>query len=391
MSQLNTNKSFLKYIEQLEDLVLNGAGIPLTPLTMVNSEQLVSLLDEIRDNLPEEIQQARKTLEMRDKMLQEASEQSAFLMESAQQQARQILSESELMKAVYREAEGIRQQILAETNQLRQSLVQEAESVRVQASRDAALLRHDAESYVTSVLQSLDRTFHQYHEILNTTQMQLSTILPQLTSTPTNGNNNGAGHDGVSHEGGSAVLSPLGEYHPSASGGYGATNGNNGALAANTHSGLQWTSYNGHGNYLDQIAVSQQHFGSNNNGLADYGPPPSPPAANGQGGYGHYAPHAGYGNGNGNGSGGAHVPSHPHDATPLQTVAKAMIQTPSNPSKAVEQFLQEHHQKQAQAQKQVALDSIRSKDRVALPLTGGSNGYYGATNGSSPSSNNGKH
>jgi len=362
MSQLNTNKSFLKYIEQLEDLVLNGAGIPLTPLTMVNSEQLVSLLDEIRDNLPEEIQQARKTLEMRDKMLQEASEQSAFLIESAQQQARQILSESELMKAVYREAEGIRQQILAETNQLRQSLVQEAEAVRVQASRDAASLRHDAESYVASVLQSLDRTFHQYHEILNTTQMQLSTILPQLTSPPTNGN--GASADGASHEGGAMALSPLGEYHPSASGVYGTTNGNGSLVTAN--SGLQWTNYNGNGNYLDQIAVAHQHYG---NGASDYAPSSPAPAANGHASYAYYTQHPGHSNGNGNGNGAGHNAA--HDANPLQAVAKAISQTPSNPTKAVEQFLQEHHQKQAQAQKQVALDSIRSKDRVALPLTGG--------------------
>lgn len=383
MSQLNTNKSFLKTIEQLEDLVLNGAGIPLTPLTMVNSEQLVSLLDEIRDNLPEEIQQARKTLEMRDKMLQEASEQSAFLMESAQQQARQILSESELMKAVYREAEGIRQQILAETNQLRQSLVQEAEAVRVQASRDAASLRHDAESYVASVLQSLDRTFHQYHEILNTTQMQLSTILPQLTTTPTNGN--GASADGASHEGGPTALSPLGEYHPSASGDYGTMNGNRSLASASN--GLQWSSYNGqngHGNYLDQIAVAHQHYA---NGVADYAPSPAVAPPNGNGSYAYYTQHPGHTNGNGNGAGHHTVMN---DGSPIHAVAKAISQTPSNPTKAVEQFLQEHHQKQAQAQKQVALDSIRSKDRVALPVTGGSNGYYGSTNGSSPS-NNGKH
>ncbi|MFM7468263.1 MAG: hypothetical protein ACKO37_02030 [Vampirovibrionales bacterium] len=183
MMQIRASASpFLRYMEELEDLILNAASVPLTHFTLVNSEHVIPLMDNIRESLPQEILQSQRILDVRDQMLQEASEQAARTIEQAQQQARMIVSESELLRAVYQEAEGLRQQVITETEHLRQALYQEANALRQQSLQEAGVVRGEVEHYVNQVLHSLDETFNQYHAILSNTQTQLSHIRPLFTS-----------------------------------------------------------------------------------------------------------------------------------------------------------------------------------------------------------------
>lgn len=160
-------------IERLEDLILTGMGLPFTPLTVVNGEKLVPLLDRIRENLPVEIQNAQRLLERRDEIINEAQAKANHVLQEAKRQSEFMLSESELLRAVQDEAGRIRQQITLELEAMQKKAFEEAEAMRAQAMEEAAAIRAGADQYAEAILGSLDKSLGEFQAVVRNGQRYL--------------------------------------------------------------------------------------------------------------------------------------------------------------------------------------------------------------------------
>ncbi len=157
----------------MEDLILTGVGIPLTPWTMVNGDKLVPLLDRIRENLPEEIQHAQRIMEQRELILTDAQQKASQIMQDAKHQAELMLSESELLRAVHAEADRIRQQIVTELEAVRKKAYEEAEAMKAQAYEEARGVRDGADQYAEAILGSLDKSLSEFQGVVRNGQKYL--------------------------------------------------------------------------------------------------------------------------------------------------------------------------------------------------------------------------
>jgi len=165
--------TFAKLIERLEDLILTGMGVPFTPLTMVNGEKLVPLLDRIRENLPEEITAAQRVIEQRDAMMEEAQLKANQMLQEAKRQAEYMLSESELLRAVHEEAGRVRVQITSELEALQKKAIEEADAVRAQAMEDATAIRAGSDQYADAILSNLDKSLVEFQAVVRNGQRYL--------------------------------------------------------------------------------------------------------------------------------------------------------------------------------------------------------------------------
>ena len=165
--------TFAKMIERMEDLVLSGVGIPLTPMTVVNGEKLVPLLDRIRESLPAEIQQAQRVLERRDEIVNDAQAKANQFLQEAKRQSEFMLSESELLRAVHEEAARIRQQITVELDAMRKKTLEEADAAKAQAAEEARLIREGADQYAEAILGSLDKSLAEFQVVVRNGQRYL--------------------------------------------------------------------------------------------------------------------------------------------------------------------------------------------------------------------------
>ncbi|MHB8325016.1 MAG: hypothetical protein ACYDHB_11445, partial [Candidatus Dormibacteria bacterium] len=68
--------SIIDMLDRLESLVNQSRRVPLTPNIVVNEEEILDVLDQIRVGIPEEIKEARMVLETRESRLREAQEQA---------------------------------------------------------------------------------------------------------------------------------------------------------------------------------------------------------------------------------------------------------------------------------------------------------------------------
>jgi len=124
----------LYLLERLEE-ALAGPRIPLTNKTMIDDEECLAIIDQIRLSLPNEIRQARKVNSERDAVLGEAQSRADQMLSAADNEARERAREH---------------------NIVRQAQTQ-ADELLSQAQRQSEQIRQEADDYAYRVLLDLDR------------------------------------------------------------------------------------------------------------------------------------------------------------------------------------------------------------------------------------------
>ncbi len=97
--------SIIDLLDRLESLVNQSRRLPLTPNIVVNEDELLDIVDQVRVALPSEIKEARLLLETRETRLREAQEQAQQLIAEAQDRADRLADEHEISRRAAAEAE----------------------------------------------------------------------------------------------------------------------------------------------------------------------------------------------------------------------------------------------------------------------------------------------
>ncbi len=104
-------------INTLYEMVQDARGLPLSAdKCIVERDRVLDLLDEISNQLPGELKQARTIVESRGEVINNAKREAENILKQAQAQARQMVSESE----IHRQAElDAQEMIRAAENKIR--------------------------------------------------------------------------------------------------------------------------------------------------------------------------------------------------------------------------------------------------------------------------------
>ena len=93
----------LELLEEIEEIVDTAAGFPLTGKIMVDSQELLEIVREIRAELPDEIQQAQWIKNERERIIAEAKTQYEAVIDDAQKQADTLVENNDItVKAKFR-------------------------------------------------------------------------------------------------------------------------------------------------------------------------------------------------------------------------------------------------------------------------------------------------
>jgi hypothetical protein len=99
----------LELLEEIEEIVDTAAGFPLTGKIMIDSEELLEIVREIRSELPDEIQQAQWIKNERQRILDEAKAEYESILNEARQKADALVENDKItVKAKARADEILR-------------------------------------------------------------------------------------------------------------------------------------------------------------------------------------------------------------------------------------------------------------------------------------------
>ena len=114
--------------------------------TVVDASEFFEMLSRLRSSLPDEMTTANQVARDRDKIVREAHEERAKILEAAREQAQLLISNDELVKQAERRAQEI----------VSQSQV-DAEAVRAEAEAWARGVVERLESYITRTQATVDK------------------------------------------------------------------------------------------------------------------------------------------------------------------------------------------------------------------------------------------
>ena len=149
----------LYLVDRLENALNTGQRVPFTNKIMVDERECLDIVDQMRIVVPEEIKQARRVSQDRDRITGQAQEEAERIMGRAHEQAERLMDDRGLLdRAHERERE----------------IVDEAE---LQAQQ----IRDEADQYAFQILDNLNRTLG---PILSQVQAGIDALRPPSEPSP---------------------------------------------------------------------------------------------------------------------------------------------------------------------------------------------------------------
>jgi hypothetical protein len=100
----------LYLVDRLEELVGVGKRVPFSGRVMVEEEQFLALVDQLRIAVPNEIKQAQRVIRDREHIIAEAQDEASRILDAAKKRAEYVVSQEGLLNEARQQSESILQQ-----------------------------------------------------------------------------------------------------------------------------------------------------------------------------------------------------------------------------------------------------------------------------------------
>ena len=124
----------LYLIDQLEVLLSESWRLPLTTKVVVDEEEFLNIIDQLRVSIPAEIKKGKRIQQESQKLVIQGQEEADRIISLARSQAEQLINE-----------DGLQQQV-----------EQGVQAIVSQATEEAKQIRHGANQYAMEVLTELE-------------------------------------------------------------------------------------------------------------------------------------------------------------------------------------------------------------------------------------------
>ena len=106
-------------LRELRDLIHQARPMPLSTSVMINQAEVLDLLDEATERLPEELRSAKWLLKQREEFLARTRREADEILEAARQKADQMVQQTEVVKAAEARARSVVDAADAEARRLK--------------------------------------------------------------------------------------------------------------------------------------------------------------------------------------------------------------------------------------------------------------------------------
>lgn len=151
--------SYMESLETLEQLLTEARSVPLSSSAVIPREDALAIIRQIRDALPAEHQQAVEIVDERERLLTDAHEKAAFIVEQAREERSRMLARAEVVLAAE----------------------EEAKRIVTEAQNEAANLANQADDYIDAKLANVEIILNKLLRTIGRGREQLHTRLEAHT------------------------------------------------------------------------------------------------------------------------------------------------------------------------------------------------------------------
>lgn len=138
-------------LETLEDVVEKAMNVPLSGKCLVDREELLEIIKEIRLKLPDDIKQAKWVKEERQRILMEAQKEADVMIKNAEGTIMSMVDEHEITKKAY----------------------EQANEIIANAQQNAREIRLGTREYADSILNKVEEILKETIDVIETNRDEL--------------------------------------------------------------------------------------------------------------------------------------------------------------------------------------------------------------------------
>lgn len=147
-----------KSLADIEALLEEAKAVPFSNKVVVDQEEILKLVEDIRLNMPGEITQAKRIAQERRDILDKAQLDAEEIIDKARQRADIMIEEHQITKEAKCAAEDIFRQTKAEADTILSTAKRNAEEVTQKAEKWSNDIRRNASAYVETIIRDTDET-----------------------------------------------------------------------------------------------------------------------------------------------------------------------------------------------------------------------------------------
>lgn len=147
-----------KLLEELEELLAKATSVPFTNKAIVDKEQILNIIKEIRLDLPDELKQAKWIREERERIIAEAHKDADGIVKEAENRIISMIDEHEITKKAYEK----KSEIISQANEM---------------YRD---MNKEAMNYADGILNNIEKSVTDLQETLNNVELSIKAALENI-------------------------------------------------------------------------------------------------------------------------------------------------------------------------------------------------------------------
>ena len=106
---MDMDMDIMEIIDMMEETITKASSVPLTGKIMMDKDELLDFLQEMRLVYPEELKEAKWVKTERQRILDEAEERADAIRKSAEETQERLVDEHEITRQAYEKADAIRE------------------------------------------------------------------------------------------------------------------------------------------------------------------------------------------------------------------------------------------------------------------------------------------
>ncbi len=156
----------VELLDELEEIIRRSNTVPLTnKKIMLNPEDVLDLIDEIRQRLPEEVLEGRRVRQEESRIIGAAQSKAKTLIEGAVRKQKELIDSDEVARNAYMQA----QQTIKDSEDLAKKIV-------AQAELNAKEVIGGSAEYAEGMLKNVQDELKKMNEVLEENRSQLKSI-----------------------------------------------------------------------------------------------------------------------------------------------------------------------------------------------------------------------
>ena len=153
-------------IDELQEIIEGAITLPLSGgKTVVNTERIKEIIDEMRTNLPQEVRQAKNIAADRSNIIAKSKEEAEAIVQRAEERAKNLISQAE-----------DKAKVLVSQNEIVKQAKQQADEIIAAANNESVKIKQAANVYVDNVLKKADYQLSENLAAVKKTRQSLKDI-----------------------------------------------------------------------------------------------------------------------------------------------------------------------------------------------------------------------